>query len=475
MNANSFASAAIFIGLAAVFGGVAATAVSTPALLSFPDPAGLVATYQIDGQPIRLTGPFFQPLSSNGRSCSTCHRPAQAWSISADEVQARFDATKGLDPIFRTNDGSNCDRNIDTKTLEGRRAAYSLLTGRGLIRMELRVPASAEFEVVSVRNPYGCDDRTALSTYRRPLPATNLRFLTSVMWDGREASPSNPAELEAGLTRQAANAATLHARAATPLNPQQSREIVRFELGLATAQVYDRQAGPLDASGARGGTTVLATETVPSFRIGINDPLAGDPHAIKAENAVRLFDAWSTLRYGKVYDPLAAPDKSVDAAVRRRASIARGQLIFNQQPFDIRGVAGLNDVRHSLSITGACGTCHNTPNAGNHSRPDSMDTGVADTATPLDVSYLPVMMLRNKTTGELKTTSDPGRALVTGRWQDVGKMKTPVLRGLAARAPYFHNGSAQTLADVVDFYNKRFHAGFSALQKEDLVAFLNSL
>jgi len=463
------------VSLAAVLGGFAATAVSTPTLLSFSDNTGLVATFPIDGQPLKLTGAFFQPLASSGRSCSSCHRPAQAWSISADEVSARFDSTQGLDPIFRTNDGSNCDHNIDTSTVEGRRKAYSLLTSRGLIRMAMRVPANAEFEVVSVRNAYGCDDRTNLSTYRRPLPTTNLHFLTSIMWDGREAAPLNAAELETGLTRQASNAAVLHAQARTPLNAQQTQEIVRFELGLATAQVFDREAGALDALGARGGATVLATQTIPSFSVGINDPQAGDPHTIKAENAVRLFDSWSKLRYGKVYDPATAGDDGSDAASRRRASIARGQLVFNQQAFDIRGVAGLNDERHSPSITGACGTCHNTPNGGNHSRADSMNTGVSEANSPLEVSYLPVITLRNKATQETRTTTDPGRALVTGRWQDIGKMKTPVLRGLAARAPYFHNGSAKSLADVVDFYNQRFHAGFSAQQKEDLIAFLSSL
>jgi cytochrome c peroxidase len=54
-------------------------------------------------------------------------------------------------------------------------------------------------------------------------------------------------------------------------------------------------------------------------------------------------------------------------------------------------------------------------------------------------------------------------------------VKGPVLRGLAARAPYFHNGSAATLSDVVEFYNQRFGIGLTAQQKADLVAFLNAL
>jgi cytochrome c peroxidase len=72
-------------------------------------------------------------------------------------------------------------------------------------------------------------------------------------------------------------------------------------------------------------------------------------------------------------------------------------------------------------------------------------------------------------------TTDPGRALITGKWSDIGKVKGPILRGLAARAPYFHNGSAATLLDAVEFYNRRFGIGFTTQDKADLVAFLNAL
>src|SRR6516225_10920750 len=159
-----------------------------PNLFPLRDPSGFVETYNINNTSIDLTGPFFQSLGTNGRSCFSCHRPAEGWSVSAAEVQERFLLTEGLDPIFRTNDGSNCDHDIDTSTVEGRRAAYSLLTSRGLIRIAIQMPAGAEFSVVGVANPYGCGDPATLSMYRRPLPSTNLRFLSTVMWDGRESS-----------------------------------------------------------------------------------------------------------------------------------------------------------------------------------------------------------------------------------------------------------------------------------------------
>jgi cytochrome c peroxidase len=77
--------------------------------------------------------------------------------------------------------------------------------------------------------------------------------------------------------------------------------------------------------------------------------------------------------------------------------------------------------------------------------------------------------------GQVFTVTDLGRALITGRCADVGKVKGPILHGLAARAPYFHNGSAATLEDIVNFYDQRFSIGFTDQEKEDLVAFLKAL
>jgi cytochrome c peroxidase len=105
-----------------------------------------------------------------------------------------------------------------------------------------------------------------------------------------------------------------------------------------------------------------------------------------------------------------------------------------------------------------------------------LNIGVADvTNNPLDVSYLPVITLRNRATGVETSTTDPGRALITGKWADIGKFKGPILRGLAARAPYFHNGSAAGLKEVIQFYNIRFSMGLTDAEQADLVAFLSAL
>jgi cytochrome c peroxidase len=75
----------------------------------------------------------------------------------------------------------------------------------------------------------------------------------------------------------------------------------------------------------------------------------------------------------------------------------------------------------------------------------------------------------------VQSVTDPGRALISGKFADIGKFKGPILRGLAARAPYFHNGSAADLGAVVDFYNERFGASIVGQEREDLIAFLRAL
>jgi cytochrome c peroxidase len=168
--------------------------------------------------------------------------------------------------------------------------------------------------------------------------------------------------------------------------------------------------------------------------------------------------------------------------VDARGAIARGQQRFNTVPINITGVNGLNDALNRPSIAGFCGTCHDTPDAGDHSVKASLNIGVANAGSQrpplLDISGLPVFNVwctSGPLAGQTFQVTDIGRAMITGKCADIGKVKGPILRGLAARAPYFHNGSAATLSDVVEFYDQRFGIGLTASQKADLVAFLNAL
>src|SRR4051812_10954066 len=59
----------------------------------FVNPAGASQTFNAAGDGIDTTGPFFQALGSNGRSCASCHQPSEAMSISAAGVELRFTRT----------------------------------------------------------------------------------------------------------------------------------------------------------------------------------------------------------------------------------------------------------------------------------------------------------------------------------------------------------------------------------------------
>ncbi len=448
-----------------------AAASSDPDVQVFRDPSGLVQTLTTNG-PLDTSGPFFQDLGSNGRSCASCHQARDGWTVTPRHLQARFLASDGMDPVFRPVDGAVCP-SADVGTLAARQAAYGMLLAKGLIRVSLPVPDSANFVVTEVADPHACPETTTtqLALFRRPLPATNLPFLTTVMWDGRESPAGRP--LADDLAHQATDATLGHAQASQPPTDAELQAIVGFESSHFTAQVVDAGAGYLGASGATGGAVPLSRQ---AFFVGINDPLGGNPTGAAFDpEAFTLFSTWGRSSTGTV----------MDARTPARQSVARGETLFNTLPITISGVGGLNDKPGvPASFVGSCTTCHDAPNVGHHSVPLALNVGVTDyPALPaLDTTGLPVYTIECDAgaatplgKGRSFRTTDPGRALVTGNCADVGKVKGPILRGLAARAPYFHNGSAATLRDAVEFYDQRFKLNLTDQQKRDLVAFLGTL
>jgi len=427
------------------------------------DPTGSFTTVSTTGS-IDLDNAFFQDLGSNGRRCVSCHLPSAAWSITPGQVRAVFDATRGgelddllgLGAIFRTNDGSNSPE-ADVSTLAKRRQAYSMLLTRGLIRVSMAVPATAEFELVAVDDPYHHASAADLSMFRRPLPTTNLELLSTVMWDGRETQPGMTVHFD--LSQQATDATQGHAQG-EPLSDAQRASIVAMETALYTAQVFDTAAKELDAAGAHGGPDALITEP---FYIGINDNFGdSQTHAPFTPIVFDIYDAWA-----------ASPGDGTGA---QRRAVARGQALFNTRAINISGVSGINDEAafgNPATVAGTCTTCHDTPNSGNHSVVAPLNIGLTDASrrTP----DMPLYTLRNKTTGALTQTTDPGRAMISGKWKHIGRFKGPILRGLAGRAPYFHNGLAADLGAVIGFYDSRFAMHLTVQEKADLIAFLRTL
>jgi cytochrome c peroxidase len=246
-----------------------------PRFSAEPDPTGEVATFQPNGATFTFNNAFFKNLGTNGRTCFTCHQPQSGWSVSAADVAQRFTASAGTDPIFRLVDSATCP-NVDVSTHGAKQQAYKLLTSKGLIRIGLPIPAGAEFAVTAVNDPYQCNTNPVtgltsptsgiVSTYRRPLPSTNLGFLSAIMFDGREPSLSN----------QAIDATLGHAQADTPPTAEQVAEIVAFETGIFTAQTFDRNATELSDDGSTGGPAALSLQLA-KFFIGVNDPLGQNP------------------------------------------------------------------------------------------------------------------------------------------------------------------------------------------------------
>jgi cytochrome c peroxidase len=430
---------------------------------------------------------FFASLGSNGRTCNTCHLEGSGWTFTPADAQARA----RNDPLFAPIDGADCPPTSTTQLPDS--TLSTEVTGYGLIRIQLAIPAAADFTLVSATNPKGCAIAPGstgaggqLFLFRRPLPTTNLVFDSAVMWDAREnlekpataQGDQNAGPLVFDLNDQANSATVDHAQGTSIADAPAQSDIVGFETNLFTAQsLMQFQHVALDGDGASGGAQYLAATVAPAFFIGKNDPLK--PGFTSA--AFDVFAAW---------EPTSATYGSLK---KSEQAIGRGEALFNGTTFTIHDVPGLNsapgdplynpaDPLAGQDIVGGCAVCHNSPDVGNHSTALAINVGVT-LARPLnadgsvngvlDVAQLPVYTLSNGTS-QIAVT-DPGRALVSGHFLDAGKTKGPMLRGLSARAPYFHNGSAKDLPTVVTFYNARFAIGLTAAQQEDLVAFLQAL
>lgn len=451
-----------------------------PSLQPYPTPSGTESTYSASGG-IDPNGIFFQPLGTNPRSCATCHQLSQGMGLSAASAQALFASSNGTDPLFAAVDGANCPTVAASDS-----AGHSLVVNNGLIRVIEALPTNAQFTVAVAQDPYGCattsgpGGQLTYSVYRRPLPSTSLTAQSQLMWDARfTAAPLNAAatlsaNLETDLNAQAANAVATHEQGSAAPTATQLSELVAFEEGLFTAEATDTQAGSLSASGVTGGAAALAAQ---NYYPGINDAFGQDPKGAAFNKVVfTLFAAWE------------------GSANPAQASIARGEDLFNDAPMQITDVRGLNDnpaLGSPALITGTCGTCHDAPNIGTHSLPLTMDIGTSHLIASetdaniigglqsLSTPTLPVYQISGCTdaggNAVVYVTTDPGVALTTGQCADVNRMKVPGIRGLAARAPYFHNGSAANLSQLVQFYSTRFQMNLNPQQLVDLQNFLAAL
>jgi len=458
---------------------------------NYEDAWGQLGVLNANGAVELKSHPFFTTLGNNGRACVTCHQPAYAMSVSAASLRERWRITKGKDPVFAAIDGSNCPH-----LPQAQESSHSLLLERGLFRVFLPWPGEdvkgkpikPEFTIEVVRDPTGCNTHReyglnsknpTISVYRRPRPVANLKYVMAttgsnvfIIKNGLPASVDPDTGIPQAmnllsdarlptLKTQAQDAALTHLQISAPLPSDQLQKIFDFEMQLYVGQVLDRNGGTLigadapDSLGpenlARGKEGVLGN----NFRA----PVFG------------FFDKWKTGMSG-----------DSDAQRAFRASVARGNDVFFTRPIWIRDAMHINTVGLGNPIKRTCATCHNARMTGMELSTGWMDLGTTNSPWANESPELPLFKITcdqdlppHPFLGRVIYTQDPGRALISGKCNDVGAIVMQQFRGLAARPPYFSNGSAKNLRELVDFYDRRFNIRFSEQEKQDLVNFLSVL
>jgi len=473
-----------------------------PEYVDYPNEYGKLRVLNADGAFSTRDHAFFTALGTNGRACVTCHQPSDGMSLSAKTAQRRWELTNGKDPLFAAIDGSNCP-----SLPQEEKASHSLLLERGLFRIPMRWPPrdasgkaiEPEFSIEVVSDPTGCNldpvyglnsDNPTVSVFRRPRPAANLRYVMQipqgvfpydmVFFNDRTLLPRDP---ETGefvpmqlmsdgrvntLKEQAVDAGVHHLQVmGKKLTKKQLDQIESFERQVYAAQVYHKLGGDLTSPDAPPGLSPNALRDGAAGRLG-NNPI---------NKVFGSFQSWAN-------QPEKPNETPEEKEIREfRASAARGADIFWKRRFMIRDVGMYNDKGLGNPIKRSCGSgCHNTLLMGMDLAPGYMDLGLNNFPWQNVRTDLPLFKITCKDNakpqsylGRVIYSHDPGRALVTGRCGDVGASITQQMRGLAARAPFFMNGSSMDLREMVDFYDRRFNIGYTESEKVDLVNFMSTL
>jgi cytochrome c peroxidase len=280
-------------------------------------------------------------------------------------------------------------------------------------------------------------------------PVTGLRYSGNLMADQRDRT----------LAEQARDALSAHLELRAQPSPMLVEQLVRYESQVYAAQALDNRAGPLSAGGAGGGAQTL---------------LASKPGVLKSAANVQWseFAAWESPEA----DSAATPEQQ---AFRR--SVARGAALFRDRTFLISDSSGLNSMNFGNPTRDSCNFCHNMTRTGMDVAPGQVDLGTTNEPFADPDPDLPLFRVLcspehpHPFLGTVIYTHDPGFALTTGRCADVGKITIQSMRALAARPPYFSNGSARNLREVIDFYERRYNIGFTEQEKQDLVNLLSVL
>jgi cytochrome c peroxidase len=382
---------------------------------NFPiaDDSGFSASFHPSGS-VALDGNFFTPQGTNGRHCGTCHVPADGWSIRPATVVALFNETDGTHPIFVNNLDTDTPTS-DMSTVAARWNSTTMLR-QGKFTRRVSPPAVRDYTVIAASDPFGVGTTSSLWFFRRPLPTANFRSFT-VMWDGANTVGT---VVRDGLIKQARSNVT-GAQQGAPAPDAIIFDIVDFELAVSNAQLIDSRAGQLDSAGAHGGPAAASSQALVNARFD-------------------LYDAWASS--GNPW----------------RKQIYRGQEIFNNV---------------NVPSGRTCRGCHSAANNGQNVNGTLFDVGTSRPEFALP--DMAIYTFQRNIDGVTLQSTDPGRGIRSGNFADLNRFKAPNLRGLAARAPYFHNGIAATLPAVVKHYEAALGFVFTTQEEADLAAFLAAL
>jgi cytochrome c peroxidase len=343
-------------------------------------------------------------LAANGRSCADCHMATDNFQLSPAGAEARFQFLQWRRQ-FNPHADDPLFRPIDAddfRTNGDTAADFSNLRQNGLVRIAFAMP----------------------SNIRLIDPATN--------------APS--AETIADVWRSTPTVNDVALTGPDEVNPwpRGPNEFGGYQLDARVTTLQEQALGAL--------TNHAEIENAPPQRF--LDDLSSFQRVLFTNNRVRaLADA-----VREHTTPLPDPDPPLNALEQA------GKTVF---------------VR-------ACTQCHGGPGQSNSQAPavrfhdiSSQCPRPVDTVTPARFAFVPCppRLGRNARTYEItlannttvrRTTSDPGRALLTGfvggpaPQDDWNKFDMPALRGIRNTAPYFHNNSAATLEEVVDHYTEFF-------------------
>lgn len=361
-----------------------------------------------------------ETFEGNDRTCSTCHLHEVGngnpddnnFDLSPADVEAAF-AADPTGPLFRSIDADDGASDFTT------------LRQHALVRIPL--PLHANVTVVDEGSPLISPDGRTATLLRSTPSSENTFFEMNLMWDGRNGDSLEDQALEATIT---------HAAPGRLPTAQELSDIAFFQQNLftnETLRVY-----------ANGGPPPVPPE-VPSWLTG---------------------DHWDSVRRGRGFF-VDDGQEAVDMEHRDLCATCHSgpmlNMTSNSNPLQPEGEFFSNNFSSELNASplGLGLPEHTFQVVLDH--PVYMPEGTLIPIPPGTLLFPPgiVFTTRSSDPGRILTTGDPCEVplvcLVSsnpalGIFETESFFKMSSLWGVADSGPYFHNHSAETLEDVMEFY-----------------------